>query len=143
AGAFFDLAGVAERPVKVVTISSLMPLALDDLPRPVVERLVERWVADPHHFWLPYPLPSVPASDPRFLPGDPRGFIWRGPTWMNTNWFLARALRQHGYTGLADTIVARSRELVEKSGFREYYHPYTGEGLGARDFGWSTLVLDL
>ena len=29
------------------------------------------------------------------------------------------------------------------SGFREYYHPYTGEGLGARDFGWTTLILDM
>ncbi|MSQ06202.1 MAG: hypothetical protein EXR46_03235 [Dehalococcoidia bacterium] len=143
AGAFFDLAGVAETPVSVVTISSLMPLALEDLPRPIVRRLVEQWLTSPQHFWLPYPMPSVPASDPRFLPGDPHGFIWRGPTWMNTNWFLARALRQHGYPELADVIVARSRELVEKSGFREYYHPYTGEGLGARDFGWSTLVLDM
>jgi len=44
---------------------------------------------------------------------------------------------------LADTIVARSREAIEKSGFREYYHPYTGEGLGARDFGWSTLILNM
>ncbi|MBM3942957.1 MAG: hypothetical protein FJ316_08555 [SAR202 cluster bacterium] len=142
-GAFFDLAGVAERPVKVVTISSLMPLVLEDLPQPVVRRLVEQWVTAPEHFWTPYPLPSVPASDPKFLPGDPRGFIWRGPTWINTNWFLSRALRQRGYLELANTIVARSQELVSKSGFREYYHPYTGEGLGARDFGWSTLVLDM
>ena len=143
AGAFFDLAGTAERPVKVVTISSLMPLILDDLPRRYVERLVDRWITAEEHFWLPYPLPSVPASDPKFMPGNPRGFIWRGPTWINTNWFLSHALRRHGYADLADTIVTRSLEAVEKSGFREYYHPYTGEGLGARDFGWTTLVLDL
>ena len=52
-------------------------------------------------------------------------------------------LRRHGYGDLADTIVARSHECIEKSGFREYYHPYTAEGLGARDFGWSTLILDM
>ena len=143
AGAFFDLAGVAERPVKVVTISSLMPLVLEDLPRPIVEKLVERWVSAPEHFWTPYPLASVPASDPKFLPGNPRGFIWRGPSWINTNWFLSHALRRHGYSELADAIVARSHECIEKSGFREYYHPYTAEGLGARDFGWSTLILDM
>ncbi len=142
AGAFFDLSGVAETPVKVVTISSLMPLILDDLPRPIVERLVERWVRSEEDFWLPYPLPSVPASDPKFMPGNPHGFIWRGPTWINTNWFLSHALRGHGYTELADTIVAKSHEAIEKSGYREYYQPYTGEGLGARDFGWSTLILD-
>lgn len=143
AGAFFDLSGVVEKPIKIVTISSLMPLVLADLPRPIVERLVDQWVTSSDHFWLPYPLPSVPASDPRFLPGNPRGFIWRGPTWINTNWFLCHALRQHGYTEVADTIVARSHDAIEKSGYREYYHPYTGAGLGARDFGWSTLILDM
>ena len=142
AGAFFDLCGVAETPVKVVTISSLMPLILDDLPRPIVERLVEQWITNPEHFWLPYPLPSVPASDPKFMPGNPRGFIWRGPSWVNTNWFLSHALRRHGYPELANTIKAKTHEAVEMSGFREYYQPYTGEGLGSRDFGWTTLILD-
>ena len=84
----------------------------------------------------------MPASDPKFIPGNPGGFIWRGPTWINTNWFLSHALRGHGYPELADTIVEKSIECIEKSGFREYYHPYTAEGLGARDFGWSTLILD-
>ena len=143
AGAFFDLSGVAEKQVEVVTISSLMPLALADLPRPIVERLVNDWVSNPAHFWLPYPLPSVPASNPKFMPGNPRGFIWRGPTWVNTNWFLSHSLRGHGYPELADTIVAKTHEAIELSGFREYYNPYTGEGLGARNFGWTTLVLDL
>ena len=143
AGAFFDLSGVAEVPLEMVTISSLMPLALEDLPRPYVERLVNQWLTSPQHFWLPYPVPSVPASNPKFLPGNPRGFIWRGPSWINTNWFLSHGLRRHGYDDLADTIVSRSLQAIEKSGFREYYHPYTAEGLGARDFGWTTLILDM
>ena len=142
AGAFFDLAGVDERPLKTVTISSLMPLILRDLPRPIVERLVESWVRPPEHFWTPYPLPSVPASDPKFMPGNPGGFIWRGPSWINTNYFLSHSLRGHGYPELSEPLVEKSRECIAKSGYREYYHPYTAEGLGARDFGWSTLILD-
>ena len=141
-GAFFDLSGIAEKPVRVVTISSLMPLILEDLPRPIVERLVNDWLSSPDHFWTPYPLPSVPASNPKFMPGNPHGFIWRGPSWINTNWFLYHALLNHGYKELADIIATKSIECVEKSGFREYYNPYTGEGLGAKDFGWSTLILD-
>ena len=35
AGAFFDLSGVEENPVRIVTISSLMPLILTDLPGPI------------------------------------------------------------------------------------------------------------
>ena len=31
---------------------------------------------------------------------------------------------------------------VERHGFREYYNPLTGHGLGARDFSWSTLLVD-
>ena len=30
-----------------------------------------------------------------------------------------------------------------REGLREYYDPRTGEGLGARDFAWSTLILEL
>ena len=142
AGAFFDLAGIAERPLKTVTISSLMPLILHDLPRPIVARLVESWVRPPEHFWTPYPLPSVPASDPKFMPGNPGGFIWRGPSWINTNYFLSHSLRGHGYPELSEPLVEKSRQCIARSGFREYYHPYTAEGLGARDFGWSTLILD-
>jgi hypothetical protein len=33
--------------------------------------------------------------------------------------------------------------MMASSGVREFYDPLTGEGQGARDFGWSTLVLDL
>ena len=143
AAAFYDLSGVDELPLEMVTISSLMPLILEDMPRDIVELLVDRWVTDPAHFWTPYPLPSVPASNPKFMPGNPSGFIWRGPSWINTNWFLSHGLRRHGYGEIADTIVEKSLECIEKSGFREYYHPFTADGLGARDFGWSTLVLDL
>ena len=142
-GAFFDLSGVAERPVKVITISSLMPLILEDLPGEIVRRLVEGLLTSQDHFWLPYPLPSVSASEPKFMPGNPHGFIWRGPTWMNTNWFLSHALRRHGYHELADQIVGASHRLIESGGFREYYNPYNGEPYGARDFGWSTIVLDM
>ena len=143
AGAFFDLSGADEKVVRVITISSLMPLIMDDLPAEITTRLVQGLVTSEDHFWLPYPLPSVSASEPSFFPENPRGFIWRGPTWMNTNWFLSHALRGHGYPELANIIVSKSHELIETGGFREYYNPYNGEPYGARDFGWSTIVLDM
>ena len=33
--------------------------------------------------------------------------------------------------------------MVERSGFREYYNPFTAEGFGSRDHSWSTLVVDM
>jgi hypothetical protein len=62
---------------------------------------------------------------------------------VNTNWFLVRGLRAHGYAAAADHIVARTVELMRRHGFRECYNPLTGAGQQARDFGWSTLVLDM
>jgi hypothetical protein len=120
-----------------------MPLILEDLPRTIVCRLVNELATSPAHFWLPYPLPSVSLSEPTFDGGDLGGWIWRGGTWLSTNWFLVHALRRHGFPELADDLAARSRRLVEMSGFREYYDPHTGAGYGAEDFAWSTLVLDL
>ena len=141
--AFLDLNGLQEIPNRTVTISSLMPIILPDLSPDIVKRLVEKWIISEDHFWLPYPLPSVPASNSKFIPGDPHGFIWRGPSWINTNWFITKGLKLHGYQELADDISAKSLACIQKSGFREYYNPYTGEGLGAKNFGWSTLILDM
>ena len=62
---------------------------------------------------------------------------------MNTNWFLAHGLRSHGYPDLADQIAERSRELVERHGFNEFYNPLNGEPVGVETFGWATLVTDL
>ena len=58
-------------------------------------------------------------------------------------WLLVPALRRFGFESDADRIVASCVELVERHGFREYYNPLNGEGLAARRFGWSTLLVDL
>ena len=58
--------------MRVLTISSLAPLALPTLPRPIVERLVAH-LRDAETFALPYPVPSVSAREPSFMPGDAHG----------------------------------------------------------------------
>ncbi len=52
-------------------------------------------------------------------------------------------MRPLGYTQEADRILASYLELVARRGFREYYNPLTVDGLAARHFGWSTLLVDL
>ena len=32
---------------------------------------------------------------------------------------------------------------VDAAGLREYYDPFTGRGMGASDFSWSALVMEL
>jgi glycogen debranching enzyme len=140
---FFDLAGRREEPLRTNTISSLMPLVLADLPKAMGEGLIAH-VADPDEYATPYPLPSVALNDPTYRPARAEErLLWRGPVWINTNWYVARGLRRHGRPDLARTIEDRSAALVEQSGFREYYDPLTGEGFGAQDFSWTALVLDM
>lgn len=142
-GLFFDLAGNAERRLEVNTVTSLFPLLLPGISDDVVERLVSH-LTDPAEYDAPFPVPSVAMDEDGYDPGVVgRNLVWRGPTWMNSNWYLVRGLRRHHHTDLADRIVDRSVELVRRSGFREYYNPETGEGNGAPDFSWTAIVLDM
>lgn len=134
--------GRERRLLRRKTIASLMPLVLRDLPKAKARALVERHLLDEREFWTPFPVPSVSADDPAFDP-RPSRWIWRGPTWVNTNWFLVRGLLVHGEAEAAEAIRKRTCRLVHRHGFHEYYHPYTGEGGGAKDFSWSTLAVDL
>src|SRR5439155_9395434 len=119
------------------------PLILEDLDPRKAKRLVDEHLLNEKEFWLPYPIPSVAASERAFDPGWRAKTTWRGPTWMNVNWYLYWGLRAHGRGDIASHIVERSIAMIERSGVREFYDPRTGEGEGARDFGWTTLVLDL
>jgi glycogen debranching enzyme len=147
-GLFYDLAGKREELLRVSTVTSLMPILLPDLPREMVEALAKH-IADPKEYAAPYPVPSTALSDRLYMaPSEGRPeldskLLWRGPTWINTNWYIARGLRRHGFIDIARTIEDKSAELIEKGGFREYYDPYTGEGFGAHAFSWTALVLNM
>lgn len=143
AGAFWDLAGWNEEPARTLTFSSLFPLILDDLDPRKAKRLIDEHLLNEREFWLPYPIPSVAASEPSFDPHWRTNTTWRGPTWVNVNWYIYHGLRAHGRADVASELAERTFAMVAKSGVREFYDPLTGEGQGARDFGWTTLVLDL
>jgi hypothetical protein len=125
--------------------TTMAPLALPDLPDEIGRRLVER-LLDPERYWLRYPPPSVAATDPAFEPNRGPGWklrYWRGPTWINAAWLLWIGMLRLGYEAEAREMVDRLVPLVEREGLREYYDPLTGEGLGAREFAWSSLILEM
>lgn len=142
-GLFWDLAGRAERPVRVSTWSSLAPLALPGLPERIARRLVEEHLLAERRYGAPVGIPSVSMEEPSFRAGWHLFRCWRGPAWINTAWLLVPPLRRLGYDADADRIVASLVAAVERHGFREYYNPLDGDGLAARGFGWSTLLVDL
>ena len=142
-GLFWDLSGAGEERVRVLTFTSLFPLILPDLDKSVAARLVNDHLLNEKEFWLPYPIPSVAATEPSFDPTWQTGTTWRGPTWVNVNWYLYWGLRQHGFADVAHELARRTVAMQAQSGIREFYDPYTAEGQGATSFGWSCLVLDM
>jgi Mannosylglycerate hydrolase MGH1-like glycoside hydrolase domain len=149
-GLFYQLVrgsrGRTERPQRVLTWASLSPLALPDLPEPIGRRLVEEHLLDPAKFWLPVPPPSVSASDSEFSLNDRWLFLrryWRGPTWINAAWLLWLGLVRLGYLDAAETMASRIAGAVAAHGLREYYDPRSGRGMGAVEFAWSALALEM
>jgi glycogen debranching enzyme len=142
-GVFWDLYGYEERRAHTLTFTSLFPLILDSLDRHMVWRLVEEHLLNEREFWLPYPVSSVAATEPSFDPDYRTRAIWRGSTWVNSNYYLYWGLRAHGYRDVASELAKRTVQMVGTGGMREFFNPYTAEGQGAVDFGWTALVLDL
>jgi hypothetical protein len=59
------------------------------------------------------------------------------------NWLIFQGLRRYGYREVAEELASRSLALLEQSGFWEYYHPLTGQGLGGGMFSWAAVMLDM
>ena len=86
------------------------------------------------------PAPSYDRTAPDF---DTMRY-WRGPLWINVNWLLRRGLLVHGFRDEAEDLRTAMVRLVHRNGHFEYFHPITGEGLGAPTFSWTAaLSLDL
>jgi hypothetical protein len=128
-----------------LTWAALSPLALPDLPEEIGHRLVE-YLLDERRFWTKVPPTSVALDEPSFSLQerfDGLRRYWRGPMWVNSAWLLWRGLVRLGYEqqsqALADAIAA----ALSREGLREFYDPHDGRGMGARDFAWSALALEL
>ncbi|HEY5990205.1 MAG TPA: hypothetical protein VIV12_28035 [Streptosporangiaceae bacterium] len=123
----------------ILTIAGLIPLLDPWLPGDVAGRLAGLAASPSFAGGAAYPMPSVPVDSPVF----DRYRYWRGPTWLNMNWLLSQALRGTKHSSLADRIAQSSLGLVAAHGFREYYDPIDGAGLGTDRFSWSAaLALD-
>ncbi len=146
-GLFMALARPLPRRRPALTWTTLAPLALPDLPEPIARRLIDEYLLDAERFWLPVAPPSVAASERSFSLSDggplrPRRY-WRGPTWVNAAWLVWLGLVRLGYTEHALELARRIGAAVLARGLREYYDPYSGRGMGAIEFAWSSLVLEL
>lgn len=82
-------------------------------------------------------VPSHDPVDPRF---DAKRY-WRGPVWLVVNFMIVDGLVRAGETAMADAITRASLDLIEQSGFAEYYDPITGEPCGGGRFTWTAAMV--
>ena len=128
------------------TWDTLAPLALPDLPADIGHRLVQEILFDGEKFWDGVPIPSVALDDPTHTSReDFWGLrrLWRGPSWVNAAWLVWIGLNRLGYHDAATEIRDRLVTVVLREGLWEYYEARTGKGMGASDFGWSSLVWEM
>jgi glycogen debranching enzyme len=101
-------------PSRIKAVSGFFPLLLDDVPPERVDRLVQI-LTDPEWFNTPFPVPSVALCEPTWSTD-----MWRGATWVNTNYLvilgLARDGRVEEAARLAEKTIAHVRKYYERFG---------------------------
>ena len=86
---------------------------------------------------LRYIVASHDPTDSRF---DAKRY-WRGPVWLICNYMIVDGLLAAGQRDMAARIITSSLELIEQSGFAEYYDPTTGEPCGGGRFTWTAAMV--
>jgi len=127
-----------EQPLEAVTPFNLYPLWTGQLPDNIRQALLAHLV-NPDEFWGDYALPSVAYNDPSFDPA----VMWRGPVWVNINYFFIEALRQIGEKQLANQLRDKTLNLImRQASIYEYYDAQTGDPppTAADVFGWTAAV---
>lgn len=130
---------VTHRLLKESSIATLLPLYAGSISHERAKLLV-KLLENEHVFGSAFPVPTVPVNSEWFNPIC----YWQGPSWVNMNWLLIDGLRRYGFQEHADALRDSTLEMISKHGWREYFQPLTGKGLGIDNFSWTAaLAIDL
>jgi hypothetical protein len=140
AGLYFDFDMRSGKAIPANTASTFLPLFAGLPSKEQARRLVEEHLLNPAEYapngevrhWVTTTAQTEPAWEPRRY--------WRGPVWIIMNWFIIEGLQRYGYDDLAETIRRDTLDLIETSGFREYYDARDGSGCGSTDFSWTAAL---
>ncbi len=121
--------------IVIPTIGSLLALYSGKISQEHAAKLVKH-LNNSDTFNSKYPVPSVPKNSTSFAEHR----YWQGPSWINTNWLIADGLERYGYKDEAAHLRDTSLQLVERSGFYEYFSPLDGSPAGAHDFSWTAAL---
>ena len=88
--------------------TGFLPLICGAVDQKKMERLV-RHLAPGGKFDTAVPVASTPPGDPGYTRD-----MWRGPVWINMNWFIARGLDRSGRSDMAAELRRRTCEEIER-----------------------------
>lgn len=140
AGLYYDYDVRSGKSIPINTASTFLPLFARLPSERQADRLIKEHFLNPNEYapggavqhWVTTTAKNEPTWEPRRY--------WRGPVWIIMNWFIMEGLRRYGYDELVERIRRDTLELIEVSGFREYYDPRDGSGCGSTDFSWSAAL---
>jgi glycogen debranching enzyme len=139
ASMYFSRSFVSHKLIEEPTVASLLPLYSGVISKNRAHQVVAA-LKDKSSFATSWPVPSVPKNSSFF---DQYKY-WQGPAWVNTNWLVIEGLLQYGFVAEANALRERTLQLVQKSGFYEYFDPLKGFPAGAQNFSWTAaLTIDL
>ena len=128
--------------IQTLTPINLCPLWTGELPERIKDRNIEHLI-NQNEFFGKFMLPSVAYIDPKYDPDK----MWRGPVWININYFFIEALQKICEFNLAKIIQEKTINLImNNSGMHEYYNSKSGKpGKNAAPvFSWTAaLYIDL
>jgi hypothetical protein len=134
-GQYYARSSATGAPIVSSTVATFLPLwAGVDTDR---VRSLLGLLRDARAYQPAFPVPSVALNDPEF---DANRY-WKGPTWVNMNWMIVQGLLHSDEPGPAGALRRATLELVDRTGFSEYFSPTTGHGFGAEDFSWTAALV--
>jgi hypothetical protein len=89
-GLFLACDARSGRQLQERTVAGVVPLVLPDLPTEVAQALVATATGEAFGIGA-LDVRGVPSLDLTDVRHEPRRY-WRGPTWLNTTWLVARGL---------------------------------------------------
>lgn len=138
-GVYWSVKGLDYAKLKVATWAIFAPLFAGLYEPEEAKLLVDNQLMNNDTFLASCGIRTTAKSEPSYRA---EGY-WRGPVWIGIHWFIYKGLIRYGFEEKAEILRQASIKLIETEGFREYFNPETGIGLGAKNFTWGTLILDM
>ena len=139
-GLYLDYNLRANKPIAVNTAVTFVPLYAGLATDGQARRLIHEHWLNPEEYAPERPIHFSLTTVSRTEPTWEARRYWRGPVWIILNWLLTGGLARYGFDRLAEMLRRDSLELMNHSGFREYYDPRDGSGCGSTDFSWSAAL---